>query len=301
MEKRKLLNSAEKKRYGTRFQIIDEILEEKKLKYNENSVFHFTSGQALKNMIETRSLWLSERQYMNDVLEVDYTKDIICEYLKQYEGENVVKEDINDYVDFHENQYIFSTCTESDLVNMWNYYTNGQGLSDSFCIEFDRQELKDIFLAFQEESENFYFGQVIYRKEDQKSIIFETLDKLIQKSTNQNITTEHRKKLFDKYNYITEYFYSLCKQEGHSAEKEYRFVFCSNENSYFEYKRGLFVPTKKIFLNEIDENLKLPIKSIMFGPNHYSSIGSKSLKKFLIKNGYRENEVKIKKSSLSIR
>ena len=41
----------------------------------------------------------------------------------------------------------------------------------------------------------------IYRKEDQKSIIFETLDKLIQKSTNQNITTEHRKKLFDKYNY----------------------------------------------------------------------------------------------------
>ena len=108
MEKRKLLNSDEKKSYGTRFQIIDKILEEKKLKYNENSVFHFTSGQALKNMIETRSLWLSERQYMNDVLEVDYTKDIICEYLKQYEGENVVKEDINDYVDFHENQYIFS-------------------------------------------------------------------------------------------------------------------------------------------------------------------------------------------------
>lgn len=78
-------------------------------------------------------------------------------------------------------------------------------------------------------------------------------------------------------------------------------MFCSNENCYFEYKRGLFVPTKKIFLKEIDEDLKLPIKSIMFGPNHYSSIGHKSLKYFLIKNGYKENEVKIKKSSLSIR
>lgn len=302
MEQRRFLNSDEKNRYGTRFEIIDGILEEKKLKYIGDSVYHFTSGQALKSMIETRSLWLSERQYMNDVKEVDYTKSIISNYLnKKNKGSYITKKEINEYVDFQDNQYVFSTCTKSDLVNMWNYYTNGQGISDSFCIEFDRKKLKDIFLAYQEENGNFYFGQVIYNKRDQEEIISETLEKLIEKSTDEICSKEQRMVLFEKYNYIVEYFYSLCKQEGHSAEKEYRFVFCSNENYEFEYKRGLFVPTRKIYLEEISKDLKLPIKSIMFGPNHYSKIGEQSLRNFLRKNGYQDKEVDITKSMLSLR
>lgn len=66
--------------------------------------------------------------------------------------------------------------------------------------------------------------------------------------------------------------------------------------------RGILsAPTGKIYMTEIGDNLRLPIKSIMFGPNHFSNIGKHSLSNFLEKNGYKRGEVKIKRSALSIR
>jgi hypothetical protein len=265
--------------------------EDTKQKY----VYHYTTGVGLKSIIENKQLWLSERSYMNDVLEVNYTKGVIKEVLStklNYSDQIIEKT-------FFENemQYVFSTSLEKDSINMWSYYSG----SDAYCIEFDRRELRDYFLEFVEEEMNFFYGPVIYNKNKQKRILTEVCEEVVDKLVlvakdllaETNDTTNASR--YESAKYVYHFFYSLCKQQGHSCEKEFRYLISNASQSDFVIKKGLFIPILKIGSSDI----KIPISRIIIGPNNHEVIAEESLRLFLDAKKY--NGVKILHSNLQIR
>lgn len=259
-------------------------------------LYHYTSGIGLKSIIEENQLWLSERSYMNDVLEVEYTKEIIRELFR---NRIPFSEDIiEDTLLQNEMQFVFSTSLEKDSINMWSYYSG----IDSYCIVFDRKQLRDYFLELNTDNYKLFYGQVIYNRKKQNKImsevcntvisdLFQVLTKGIQKEDTTKI-----KKEYDDAKYIYQFFYSLCKQEGHSCEKEFRYLVSNVKKVDFLIKKGLFVPIFKIGNSTTK---KIPINHIIIGPSNHETIAKDSLRLFLDENGYKK--VKISPSSLKTR
>lgn len=274
---------------------INSILEQNGEKYENNNVYHYTTGNGLKSIIEKNQLWLSERRYMNDVLEVKYAQDLIKNYYKK--KYSFSEKDVEELFIKDNMQYVFSTTTAKDVINMWSYYSG----TDAYCICFDRSELRDFFLEHMLEEEELFYGKVIYSRTKQRNILSKVCDDLLDAYGSdddfyEKIYKNSNNKRYTDPEYIYKFFYSLFKQAGHSCEKEVRFVIDStDEPKGFEIKKGLFVPTYKIG----EKSYPLPIKEIIIGPNNHEEIAEKSLQMFLKLNNYED--ITISRSKLSVR
>lgn len=272
------------------YEIINDILTEHGKKVNDEHIYHYTNAAGLKSILEGKTLWFSERNYMNDI----YDEKYIQNYVKN-KGFN---KDIIKNLEVTTPQYIFSTSLEKDLIHQWSYY----GGNDAYCIELDRTKLICFLYNAREKEEEFYYGPVFYIK-DKKSNddSIKIIDDVITEYINST------KKDAEEYKKVYRYFYSLVKQYGHYCEKEYRFVFHTKREAKFRVRNGLFIPYIEIFNNKSsnvethdnEEKQPLPITKIMIGPSNHEHIAEKSLRLFLDKNGY--GSIKIEKSKMNIR
>jgi hypothetical protein len=156
---------------------INKIHKNHSVELNAKFIYHFTNGNALKSIIESCELWLHERNYMNDILDEKYIREIISNIISD---SNITKEFTRKQIEnlFFVNtpQYIFSTSMEGDLINQWIYY----GSDNSYCIEFDNNELGKYFEDSRLYEDKIYGGPVIYNENASKKIFFEN-NKQIQK------------------------------------------------------------------------------------------------------------------------
>lgn len=130
------------------------------------TVFHYTAADGLLGILETRHLWVSDIEFLNDVQEVRYGIDIVRAAFEQrrYELENHRDPDDNEalrqwgetqsLLDALESRfpatggfrnlwermpYVTSFCGHGDLLSMWRGYAHGPG----FAIEFDTSLILD--------------------------------------------------------------------------------------------------------------------------------------------------------------
>ena len=197
-------------------------------------------------------------------------------------------------------QYIFSTSIEKDLIHQWAYY----GSQEAFCIEFDREELINLFYSFNNKN-NYYYGPVLYADNYFKSSINNTIKNIIDGIIAQysGIVLEELDNLFEiysspkkknEYRKVFHYFYSLIKQYGHYCEREYRFTLQNNKKPEFRIRKGLFVP----YLEIPFEPEKL-ISQIIIGPNNREELAERNLR-FYLKELNLES-IKISQSRMKIR
>ena len=273
-------------------EIVTTILKQYNEDVKSSNLYHYTDGKALQSIIENNQLWLSDRDYMNDINDHEYIR-------------NIVKEKFKKNIDFQGSlfeqllitklpQYVFSTSLEKDLIHQWSYYSD----SNSYCLEFDRHELRDYLYKYKQKNDYFYYGPVIYNQETAKKIvnvIMETYQEHIQAVISTPVPQPGQEKLLKRTQEVYQFFYSLIKQYGHYCEKEFRFLYRSKRKPKFKTKKGLFVPYIEIGI----KTEKLPIKKIIIGPNNHELIAQDSLRMFLNQNGYES--VIIEKSELNIR
>ncbi|UKI54950.1 MAG: hypothetical protein L6V90_09950 [Treponema succinifaciens] len=146
-------------------------------KYNEDChdkydyLYHFTTGEGLLKIITGQSLLLSEREYMNDIFEVDYTNNLI----KSVMGNSSVSKD--------RFEYIFSTSTQQDSIHMWSYYSK----DDAYCLKLNREELKEQFFN-EGDILNYpaFYGKVIYDEKTQLAILTEVKKLIDSRGYDQN-------------------------------------------------------------------------------------------------------------------
>lgn len=272
--------------------IVKKVLKDNELFVSQESLYHFTDINGLLGIIQNDELWLSERNYMNDVNDENFIKSYVRKFFKDLEKSEWEKFETE--LIPSKNQYIFSTSTEKDSIHQWTYY----GSNDSYCIEFDRKKLIDFFYHFNNE-EDFYYGPILYENEQTLKIankIIKNYTSLIsEKNSIFNVDGDNfDNESFEEFKRVYQYFYSLIKQSGHSCENEYRFLLQNSCNPEFRVRSGLFVPYIKV-----NNGQKLPIKKIYIGPNCYETNAKENLEYFLKKNKY-ENVI-VDKSKMNIR
>ena len=228
-------------------------------------LYHYTKPEKLLSILESGTIRFSNALYLNDKEEVTYSYKLICSLIDEMPELNKelfsnIKEhfykkykNIIDGQDNFNNKseyYTISFSTESDNLTLWNNYSKGQtytGYNIGFC-------KKDLIADMEKQGFHSVYGNVIYSKETQMTIlklIFEKWNKEFEKIACAKITPKILEKqqdilfeLADILSIVSLFF----KNPYFKDEKEYRIIFISNysSNSYrqtkiFE-KNGLFIP-----------------------------------------------------------
>lgn len=279
-------------------------------------VYHYCTPNVFKEIIEKKSIRLSDVTESNDSKEIVCNNEFIKGYLqskingfckrnkiKRDDKENLHQIIFNHFSSFMEEfyykPYVCCFSFEGDLLSQWRGYAdNGKG----FAIGFDLEKLKVIGQPEKDDpiSNNiFELGDVIYEEKEQKRRIriiinelFNWYDELIK------LDGFKISELMSYANTIMLFLFKNCllyKNNFFKEEKEWRLCFCSNVNSKV---KNIFIPKGysfseiAYFLREerlvsyIDLNFgQHPeiIKRIIVGPKNNSNM----VKEFLLRNGIK--------------
>lgn len=287
-----------------------------------NIIYHYTSPEGLKSILESRSLRFTDYRFLNDKNEglvinktncietkikdlLDKEKDdririflkklqVLMSLQTSLEKEQIEKNNSGDIEENKYNYYVFSLSKEKDSLPMWNYYVKHKKY-EGYNIGIDIEELKKIISEKIKNNKDIYkvYNKDIGYKYEEINIFIENIIKKFFKFCHKKTST------YDcASELITNYIFSknLCFEH----EKEYRFVLQEKEEENiqridimkyeFFIKNGIFIPYMNVNLGE---DIKKIIKSITIAPLVEKDIAKKGLEKFLINNGYKNIEIEI--------
>lgn len=287
-------------------------------------LYHYTSAAGLQGICGGE-FWVTERSFLNDIMEFQVATQIFCEVIDKHMTDKVRAEKLKKKVCAeierlnrpgrlgeeiaYAGDYVISFSLDNDSILMWSEYSDFYG----YCLEFDGHELIEAFQS--QEKYRFLHGQVIYDHAEQVEIIERTLEKEILEHNSgfeylnaweelDHLTDENMDDLYLWIAVIINAYNVFFKLECFEGENEYRFVFMSihdggrveaeeRETQYFRIKNEVLIPfIKKKFVNLTS------LKAVMIGPKNKSDIAERGLQYFF-RN--RKIDVKIDRSKMPIR
>ena len=264
-----------------------------------NSIlYHYTKPEKLLSILESGTIRFSNALYLNDKEEVTYSYKLIFNLIDEMPELNQrlfskIKEHfytkytniINGSDDFGQKYeyYTISFSTESDNLTLWNNYAKGQnytGYNIGFC-------KKDLIADMEKIGFNSVYGNIIYDKKKQITILKIIFEKSLKNGKNQDKTADILFELIDILSVISLFF----KNPHFKDEKEYRIIFINNFGANFAKqtkiceKHGLFIPYIEY------KFLKKTVNSINIGPTLEESIFYTSTCRMLLNFGYEKKTV----------
>jgi Protein of unknown function (DUF2971). len=303
---------------------LDEVLSDFKVsvknlisKYFESDIqptlYHYTSCETLISIVTKQEFWLSNVEFMNDKLEVNYSMRIIQTALAESSVDERSAKIFLKTIKKHkkranETLYVLSLSKDEDSLNLWNNY----GKNDGYSIGIDTPKFitkiteRRIGVKTSQETLLFdnisVFGNVLYDEASQVRFFRELFDHYYSFILNTNIfrinelnTNKIISEMFQVWDTILKFSYMI-KQKEHQIENEFRFI-AFNDNhqaNFFRVRNGIVLPYIKI---GFEKNELMPIKEICIGPKINENIASAGIK-YLLKKNYRKTN--ITKSSLKL-
>jgi hypothetical protein len=106
------------------------------------SVYHYTSVDSIQSIIESKCLWLSRSDHMNDQVEVTYGLGVLLQLLSERSGSRI--SELMEFVEVLRNHplqvFVFSSAFGEDSLAHWNAFSNNDGV----CIEFSLARLSTL-------------------------------------------------------------------------------------------------------------------------------------------------------------
>lgn len=290
---------------------------------NEKCLYHYTSGDALKSIVENKELWVTNAQYQNDELEREYALDLIDGIDKRlakkhgasYQPINIRTTVVDRIDSMKESSFIISFSLSPDSYPLWMNYSNGDG----YCIGFSPRVIHDTLESLKRENRSkceddvlsgikIYAGKVIYAVRTQRRIVKDILE-----SRHRDICDGYGElELLVKYAFTLELLVYLLKHPSYSCEDEFRIVFqlfTWNDKDFAYVIEPLKIthrmtdktiaPKIKVRLNS--EILPYAITNVLIGPKLKSDIAIPGVYSLLQSNGFRIFENCIKKSNIPLR
>lgn len=281
---------------------------DEKTSMNVSLVYHYTSPEALLNIIENHNLWFSEITYMNDESEIRYTFELLKELLENNEIE--IDLEFKKAISFHsgarlqipsnlweylnrESRYVACFSTEKDELALWNYYTKTGNMA-GYNIGFNVKKFVENIRTKLKKMHYFIYGKTICNKSKQENFLREAIFEF--NSLYKNIKSDD-----DKINLIASFWglidlYSLFfKQPAFKNENEYRFVITELTNPLqinsqaFQIKHriqnGIIIP----YINV--EFSKECVQSIITAPTIRQAYHKAGIKSLLLQNEYFQTKV----------
>jgi len=227
-------------------------------------IYHYTSSEATKNILENRELRFVDRYYLNDYSEGRYSIELTLKHLNELiknkkqnkEFYKIIKEELEDRKKNLQNNHFYvyqcSFSINKDSLPLWNYYARDNSIK-GYNLKFRADKLKKSVAAnFNGVNiRNVYAGKVVYKKAKQLQIIREILKKF-EKYYENNKNSVDLKTLA---NYAVKKIYqqgAFFKNECFAAEEEYRIILIlhgakgvirpTNEKLKFIERNGQYIP-----------------------------------------------------------
>jgi len=287
-------------------------------------LFHYTGAPAIRGILQSRSIWASGAQYMNDWMEVVYGYDIIMNRLRELvekgklaERSRIVFKDVLRLMEAPDSPFIdayfVAFCEKGNLLSQWRAYAGTQG----FAIEFDPLVIKgELTLTTQAPARNLRLAKVEYDTRRQQASFRELIDELCE--TIEGTKSPHGRDksllptLVEFTRMVLSSWAATVKHPGFEEEQEWRVIFqplITAEEKYLSTTEFVvrlegpefvthveFMPDEKVLGKR---GTLLPIKSIVCGPNVTMRTTMRALEILLRNNGY--DGVQIKRSEIPAR
>lgn len=276
---------------------------------SENEIYHYTSPNGFKSIIENSKIWFTDSRFLNDIEEqfnisntikkilnepnIKLKKDIIC-VLEKYAKTECLKELFN-----KKKRFIFSCTKSNDELSLWNYYIK-QNNYIGYSIGFSPKKLFKFLKTNDGNIINLH--KCIYDDNEKQNYLIDIINKAevaLNAKAFQNKQKEHVLDFLDDCIYISSIIF---KNEKFSNENEIRFIYekkpLSNTNKNIQYRlnNGIMIP-----YIEIDIDIKDIISSVTIGPGKQDDIVLQGTKEFLNKNNINLKIEDIKDSQIPLR
>lgn len=192
------------------------------------SCYHYTSIEALYNIVTNKSLHFCSLGMMNDPLETKIDDDLLREtYKKEFSEEELPSQFYfkrNNTDEFQYGSFGFSTSKFGDDLTQWRSYTQ-KGLG--VCIEFDKEELeKQLFELLRYDMAVSY--ECVYSKEEERNLFINYVQSVRDNEWYKSMNPLYARKM-DISLFTNRYITALqemsiqIKHKSFEAESEIRF------------------------------------------------------------------------------
>jgi hypothetical protein len=286
-------------------------------------LYHYTTLNGLKGILENRAIWLSHVSQLNDPMEIQYGKrvitDLINDKMKDENNANLrsfyhtLQVQVGTFGDIMHHPFIFCFCENGDLLSQWREYSDRDG-GYNFGIELSEKTKISL------QSDSFKNGRIphlrkiIYNKDEQLNIINRYLDMIIDCVSSIISKGNLKPGLADMSHFASVMAMQAVnvlldvlmtfKHPAFEEEKEWRLIYITSssfqpENLHF---RDDLIPYHILNLYDSleDGTLIFPIKSINYGPRNESQRTRSSLRLYVQHVAHNDSIVEIKPESILI-
>ncbi len=278
----------------------------------DNTLYHYCSLTTFRNIVEHRSIWLTDILKSNDSFEIvwlfnQYEEFLIRRCKNEYKAEmsnqliefcHFARDTFTQYV----HTYAICLSEKGDDLSQWRGYgDNGHGIAIGFDKKYFSRSLTNVMSG-----DTPYITRISYDAPEDLEIFFEKL------LSELKITLSPDKAGAEMVRRIVKES-ARFKGPGFEDEAEWRICLCGPKESEMCFDDGPFTRGRRYFLNKRDSlvsyyefifsNLGEAISQIYIGPK--SKVTVDDVKMFLATNGVRANDpahpIKVEKSNLSYR
>lgn len=251
-------------------------------------LYHYTDQIGFIGIIDSKKLWATKIQYLNDseelYLSFQYAKDILQTQLFFAKNDNnkaTIKRLIANLKNItHINICVCSLSANGDLLSQWRGYSKTQG---GYSIGFDFTELE--ILA---KKSGYMLKKCIYNEGEQRKLIEETVMETLEKfSTYKEPHSDSPEFTSDSVEYFNNKMVSIAplfKSETFSEEEEWRLISIggiSLEKLSFRPSISMLIPYHALeFRRDFWEIIKL----VIVGHTPHADLAINSTDSFLYKN-----------------
>jgi hypothetical protein len=263
-------------------------------------LYHYTALEALRGIVEDRSLWASSPLYLNDRKELAHARDLmaaqVAARLDAAAGDASFLRELATWLD--EAPYLdplVFTCSFSDdgnLLSQWRAYGQpGRGIS----LGFDTAPLCPLA-----EAQGFRLLPCIYDPDAQQALIAQALDALCDAAARDDSPQPPARRhagLLARHSERMLELSAVLKHPSFREEREWRLV-CTlptdPRDRSVEYRvgDGALVPFRRVRLVR-DEREPLTIARVVIGPTPILAQARASRAAYLAREGVRVGELQV--------
>lgn len=271
------------------------------------TLYHYTSADGLLGILSSKSLWMTELRYMNDLFELQYSRNLIEKRFSVKFNEPELSEIQKDFINrisksfdpfSYSGKSVFSTsfCEDGNLLSQWRAY-RGSGGGYAIGIDF--------FHTIRFLNKVCVLRSVIYDEAEQIRLIdsainsfFSALSVQEKEKSTEYIKDEFLPALCMAFNLVIgEYMFSF-KHPDFREEREWRLVHFTDTNlthnrqnkpPLFRSFDGNIIPYMAVSLEEAIKiskddlyGLKFPIVILNIGPTIDADLNVQSIRTLLL-------------------
>lgn len=256
----------------------------------EGGIYHYTSSEGFRGIVESNSLRFSDPLFLNDGSEVFYANNLLLDVAKNFatgksfRARRLIMELVERVAqtNFEYRPLVFCMSEEPNLLNQWRDY--GRDIVP-YCFQLDVAELLAQDWSFPCE-----MVKLVYEESDQRAILIALMSEIYEQVRTRSEYARSSEQWAEISNLIIAEVWAVLirfKNPAFKGEKEWRLLahsaYLGRQKVSFRTSRLGIVP----FLSRQPRVGKLlPISCVWVGPSPWGRVSAQALDMFLRNEGY---------------